>query len=255
MTLDFKIATSWNDLNDWQLKKIASIIFSQEENKVQSFLLVAYLFIVKPTFKNVFKFFRLLRQVRFSELKEYASFLYVETDLTKFSKKVNGLYGPDDRLANISVNEFSYADVFYYRWAKERHIHDLNRMVSVLYRPKRKDLEVKKDIRKPFIKEELKYHSAIVEQMPREVKLTIAMAFQGTREKLSERYPHVFRKGSGSGKYVPFTKIINSMSRSENQPFGDFYKTGEANMYDFLDVLEEELIVQKKREKNAKSKK
>lgn len=255
MTLNFTIPTNWNQLSQWQLRKIASIIFSDITKEKTSFLMVSYLFISKPTLKNILKYCWLLMQVPFSELKEYASFLYSETDLTKFPKQIKTLYGPADRLANLTIDEFTYADLFYHNWSTQRTTQNLNRLVAVLYRPKRKEKYISLDVRKPFKKEELSQHAGIVEKLPNNVKLTIAMAFQGSREKIIARYKYVFKKGSGKGSYTPFTKIINAMSRSENQPFGDFYKTKEANIYDFFDVLDEELKTQKERERNAKNKK
>jgi hypothetical protein len=249
MKLNFTIPTNWNQLSLWQLQKIAKIIFSDSDKEKTSFLMVSYLFIGKPTLKNIFKYCWLLMQVPFSELKEYASFLYNETDLTKFPKKIKTLYGPADRLSNLTIDEFTYADLFYHNWSTSRTSQDLNRLVAVLYRPKRNAQHL--DIRKPFVKEELSQHASIVEKLPKAIKLTIAMAFQGSREKIIGRYQYVFKKGSGKGSYAPFTKIINAMSRSENQPFGDFYKTKEANIYDFFDVLDEELKTQKERERNA----
>ena len=246
--LNFNIATSWNELNEWQLKKIAKVMFSDSNKKAELLLIVAYLFIEKPTFKNIYKFFRLLLQVPLSTLKTHADFLYTETDFTKFPKKINSLYGPSDRLSNVTIDEYTYADLFFYRWTQERHIHDLNRLVTVLYRPKGPKETKHIDARRKFVKEELPVHSPIVEKIPEDVKLTILMAFQGSRERIIKRYKNVFKKGKGkNNSYAPFSKIINSMSRSENQPFGDYYKTKKANIFDFFDVLDEELKLQKER--------
>lgn len=254
MTLNFNIAKSWNELNEWQLKKIAKVMFSDSNKKTELLLIVSYLFIQKPTFKNVFKFFRLLFQVPFSSLKTYTDFLYTETDLTKFPKKIKGLYGPSDRLANLTIEEFTYADLFFYNWTQKRDTDNLNRLVAVLYRPKGSKQTKHIDARKPFIKEELRLHASIVEKIPQDVKLTILMAFQGSRERMRNRYTHVFSKGGASKQstYAPFTKIINSMSRGETQPFGDYYKTKKANIYDFFDVLNEDLKLQKERERKSK---
>lgn len=253
MQINYNIPTTWNQLSLWQLKKIAKIIFSNTDQEQVSFLLVSYLCIPKLTLKNILKYCYLLMQVPVSQLKEYAAFLYKDTNLTKFPKKVKSLYGPTDRLANVNIDEYTYADLFYHNWSTTRKNEDLNRLVAVLYRPKRNAQHL--DIRKPFTKEALSKHAGVVEKLPRATKLVIAMAFQGSREKIIARYKWVFVKGSGKASYAPFTKIINAMSRSENQPFGDYYKTKEANIYDFFDVLDEDLKTQKEQERNAKKKK
>ena len=220
-----------------------------------SFLLVIYLFIIRPTPWNIFKLFALFIQVPYSDLKEYASFLYSENNLTRFPKKLKSrlscLYGPSDRLSNLTIDEYAYADLFYYNWAKTKSDDNLNRLVAVLYRPKGDISKI--DKRTAFNKDELKLHAKQVERLPKIAKIIIMMAFQGSRDNIINRHKYVFKKGSSKGTYAPFTKIIASMARSENQPFGDFYKTKDANLYDFMDMLNDELKEQKQRIANNKA--
>ncbi|CAL2105481.1 conserved hypothetical protein [Tenacibaculum sp. 190524A02b] len=251
MNLDFNISNKWNDLNFWQLQKIADVLYSDKPEKITNFLLVSYLFIRKPSVKNVLKFLYLLFNVPFSELKKHCDFLYNETNFTKFLPELKNLKGPYDRLANLTIEEFSYADLFYYNWATTKDLQDLNRLVCVLYRPVDKATKE----RRTFKKEELAKHSTIIEALPKSIKLVVAMAYQGSRELIINRSKNVFSSGKKKTPYIPFSKIVNEMARSENQPFGDFYKTKSANVHDFFELLDEERKSQKERERNFKKNK
>ena len=244
MQITFNIARNWNELNDWQLKKIASELFSSHSNERKSFLLTFYLFASSNRLWSWVKLLILLLRVPSSQLKTYASFLYKTDDLTRFPKKICSgfgfLYGPADRLSNITINEYAHADLFYYRWRKTKNVQDLNRLVSVLYRPKAKEGH-SSDKRRAFNGSELKFHARRAQKLSLKTKRVVAMAFQGSRTLIVTRYKHVFKRSTGGENYVPLTKIIASMAGGDPQPFGDFYKTKQAGLYDFFDLLNDQI--------------
>ncbi len=135
------------------------------------------------------------------------------------------------------------ADMFYYRWCKTRDIKELNRLVSILYLPKNKE----------FSREDLG-HSIYVKLMSLGKKLVVVLGYIGSRELLITRFNHVFPKGSGtgSGKYQSFDKIVYNMARGESKPFGGVYKTKGARLYDFMNVLDDELADQKEYKRQCK---
>ena len=256
MQINFNIATSWNGLSNWQLKNIAGILFTSYKERKKSFLLTFYLFASSNKLWNWLKLLILLLRVPYSQLNTHTSFLYKTADLTRFSKRVRSgfryLYGPADRLANLSIDEYAHADLFYYNWTKAKKEQDLNRLVTVLYRPRAKS-NSSVDKRKPFNSRELKFHAKTVERLPLKTKIPIMMAFQGSRQAIVKRYTNVFKKSRAKEVYTPFTKIIASMAGGEFQPFGDFYKTKEAGLYDFLDVLNDQIEYQNELNKKYKS--
>jgi hypothetical protein len=258
MRLNFDIPTSWNELTNWQLKRIASIFFSDKDTKKVTFLLVVYLFMPRLSLWNILKLFFLFMQVPYSALKEYTKFLYEENDLTRFPKKLRSrfsyLHGPADRLSNVTIEEYAYADLFYYNWAKTKSTTDLDRLVSVLYRPKANETEELTDLRQAFDKDKLRFHAKSVERLSTLTKITIMMAFQGCRDNIIKRYTNVYKKGKSKSGYAPFTKIIASMARGESQPFGDYYKTKQANVFDFMEMLDEEIKEQRLKLKKTKKK-
>ncbi len=243
--MNYKVATTWNELNSWQLAKIASLLFSGfSEEKIKRGL-VYILFLRKKSIWNSFKMRYLIARVPFAELYKHTAFLSNATDRTEFPKYLKlgriKLYGPSARMNNLTIDQFSMADMFYYSWCKTRDTKELNRLVSILYLPKGKD----------FSRKELE-HSIYVRLMPRDKKLSVVLAYIGSRQLLIQRFKNVFKNSSGSGKssYNSFDKIVFNMARSENQPFGPLPNTKEANLYDFMNILDDELADQKEFTRN-----
>ncbi len=246
--MKFTIATTWNDLNDWQLQKIAKLILMSDTKQVLSFWLVYYLFIEKPTIWNHIKLGKLLLSVPLKELYPYTTFLVEKTDRTKFPEYLNygtlRLKGPNDRLSNLSIDQFSLVDILYYRWSTNKEEIELNRFVSALYTPEDKI----------FSRNETALtHSQFVTTIPLDQKLAILLAYIGSREYLTSSYPHIFPKSKAKTKekssYHSFDLIINKMSLSVPQPFGNYYKTKEAKLYDFMTLYATQLQEQKEKDK------
>ncbi|WP_281991401.1 hypothetical protein [Aquimarina aggregata] len=240
--MNYTIATSWNELNTWQLSKVSKLIFTKVSSDVLKYRLVYILFMIRPGLIHTLKVFYLLISVPLSELYVYAKFMVETSDLTHFPKTLTyrgkKLYGPEARLSNITIDQFSFADVFYYRWCKTRDDSDLNRLISVLYFPKGKG----------FSREEKNLrHSSIVKKMPMGIKLTVLMAYMGSRSVLAASFKNVFpkKKGDSKAEYSSFDKILYNMALSENQPFGHLYATKQAKLYDFMNVLDLDLANQK----------
>lgn len=247
--MKYTVATKWNDLNPWQLSKIAWVMFADLDEKQKKYRLVYYLFMGKLNFWRALKMRVLINRVPFFQLYPYTAFINSTTNLTEFPKILRlgsiKLYGPSPRLASCRIDQFSLADTFYYRWCKTRKVQELNRLVSVLYLPKGKT----------FSKTDLD-HSRYVKLMPMGQKLGVFLAYMGCRELLQASFTHVFpkSKGSGSADYASFDKIIYTVARGESKPFGGVYQTKEALLYDFMNVLNDELADQKeyKRKWNTK---
>lgn len=242
--MKYTIATKWNELNDWQLGEVAKVFFTGVPESQRMYRLVYILFGVKRNLWRMFKLRYLSLRVPFKELSKHCRFLLLESDRTIFPKVLTlgtkKLYGPSDRLSSISIEQFSLADVFYYMWAKKYDVKELNRLVSVLYLPKGVT----------FDKSNLS-HSVYVELMPLAQKLSVVLAYIGTRNYFRGKYKHVFppSDATAKGEYHSFSEIIVSMARSENQPFGGYYETAAANAIDFLKVYNEELKSQKQKKR------
>jgi hypothetical protein len=264
MRIDITVPTKWNELTPFQLKLIGRLLYSKKEFEKKFFrqLLATVIFIPKFRFIHFWKFFLILREVGFDGIIQYADFIFDENDaLTKFPEfyKVGRtkLYGPGERLQNISINELSYADAFYFNWINKSDEKDLQRLVACLYRPAGTNNQ-ESDIRKPFNKLLLPKNAELTDRIALSDMYIIALAYQGSRETFKKRYPYVFPKPLKSEeeetikpnkpiKYTPFSKLVNAMAMDEVQVFGTISETENANAMQFLELYNETLLRESKK--------
>lgn len=271
MNLEFNIATSWNELNEYQRAKISELIFlSEKGSKWIYFLTMYYLFCDSPfrffkiqTYKDRLNFFRLLRQVPFSDLLSYIEFVFVELSLTKFPKfvKIDGVkyYGPADRLSNVSIEELNFAYKFYFEWMTTQDVSALDRLITVIYRPGRK--KKRGDIRELFDVESITSRGNVFPKLGYAQKISIGFAFKGSVEQMFSKFPVLFppSKSTPEGaqqfkkpKYQSLVPMINAMFMYENQPLGPRKDVIKTNANVFFDVAQETVIAAKKREAELK---
>lgn len=244
--MNVTVPKEWNKLTNWQIPRLAYALFFPQKNKRRHLLyIVLVLFLKKPTLKNLWQCCRLFNQVPLSELKTYGDFIFKEADLTKFIN-IKGLCGPMPRMTNLTINEFSYADTFYYRWTKNKKEVELDRLVAILYR---KPIKGK---RPKFKFSDTHTYAKQCRKISLSQKMAIFLAYQGSRNIIIKNHKHVFAKGSEKSKYTPFSKIVNNMATATPQPFGDFYKTQDALVYDFMKILNQQIADQNKQNKKRK---
>lgn len=276
MRIDFKVPVKWDELTPWQRDRLGRIFFNPDQVDKELFkkLMAIILFLPKPSLKHVAKLFILLCRMPLTELISYTDFLFdPDHRLTSFKPAYtvrsgfckSKVYGPADRLNNITILELSYADTFFYKWITEGQDVDLHRLCAVLYRPADPDAP-KHDSREAFNQLLLPANAVLTDQIPLHQKYMIALAFQGSRDLFAKRFPKVFPKAKSSQDtdvapavkkkkaYSPFTNIINSMALDEVQPFGPLEDTERANAGKFLEIYNESIIRLQKREQLLKKK-
>lgn len=276
MKVNLSIATNWNELNDWQIKKIGRFMFNKRNEQVETKIIKIYMFIIlfqgKPGIKNFLKKSLLFWDVPFSELEQHVEFIFnpdslltvfpekLKTGIWPWSKKV---YGPMARLSNISIKELSYADTFYYKWATERNLDDLHRLCAILYRPKAKKPSPI-DCRVEFSSLLLEKNAQLTDGIPLEIKFMIARAYEGCRITFIQRYKNVFPKKKQPDQpkqeqkpkpYQPFSRIISAMAMDEVQIFGNYQQVEKVLAPEFLSVYDESIARERERERLTQTKK
>lgn len=274
MRIDFKIAQHWNDLSEWQVRAIGRFMFSSRNETIESKrfkqFVLSVLIIPKPTIKNILKSVVLLSQVPFSELEQYTAFVFDQKELlTRFPNRIKigqwpfrkTIYGPAPRLANITIEELSYADTFYYKWVTDNNLDDLHRLTAILYRPTKWNRSAD-DRRVPFSALALESNSRITDAIPLSVKYMIAHAYYGCRQNFINRHPNVFPQPKKSDDeqeeapapkpkvYQPFSKIIDAFAMDEVQIFGSHQQVEKVYASKFLAIYEES--IKREREKERK---
>lgn len=273
MKINFKIPQKWNDLSESQIRMIGRFMFNSRNEQVETKLfklkILSILVVPKPNLKNILKAVFLWTQVPFSELEQYTAFIFDRKELlTRFPDKIKigrwpfrtSIYGPAPRMANVTIEELSYADTFYYKWSLENNPDDLHRLTAILYRPKAAAPSLD-DIRKPFSTLCLESNANVTDAIPLPLKFMIAHAYAGCRQNFINRNPNVFpqpRKVEEELEpqplkklkaYQPFSKIIDSMAMDEIQVFGNHQQTEKVYASKFLAVLDESIVRNKEKER------
>ena len=259
--MNITIASNYKELNDSQRVRLMKAVNSRLRGK----LLILYTFIVlalpnRWNFRQVWRVTRVLRNVKINDLRPFVEWVFDLDELYQFPKFVRvrfrKFYGPADKLANLTMEEFSFADLFFYEWTQNRDDNDaLNRLMTVLYRPKAKH-PAPEDVREPFEKSLLPERAKYIQRLNRDVKLAVAMAFAGSRQYIEKQFPVIFPKRKKTddafekkNTYRPFTEVIRALALDEVQAFGDYYKTSQANVYDFMAILQDKIKHQRELEK------
>lgn len=252
--MNIRVATSWRELNDWQLEEIAHLYLntSVEDFENAYFKMILILFQRKNTFWAKFRLHRIIRQVPFSTLVKYGSFLIEKTDFHTFPE-IKGLVKPADRIANFTAKHYSVCDAFFDAWEKDPSKLNLRRMVASLYlleeNPNFDELLL------PKIAE-------ITDKISSKKRARIALAYKFTRFHIYEKYPIIFPQKKENEdnsfqplfqkkepKYISFDKVINSLVFSDEQPLGTKQEADNTRVYHFLNILTESIIRHREKEK------
>jgi hypothetical protein len=268
---NIKLARSWNELSELQLKEIAFSLEwyhrkKKESKNTQIYLYSKlYLSLIKQLLRtnNPVKVWIALRQIPPSEYNRHTNYLIGENTRTKFLPAFtigsHIYYPPHDRLQNLTIKEFSFADSMFYQWRKSGDIRFLDLLCATLYRkgsfkypvlktPKN-DLDIRKKFDKIYVQKDVQHFKTVDHKK----KLAIAYCYEGSRNYIINQYPHVFPKPikvqedknqvKKEASYTPFGKLIHFKIQFD---ISKLESAQNLNVHDFFGPYENELIELKK---------
>ncbi len=248
---NISIASSWNQLNDWQAQEIAHLYLNASaEDFTEAYVKMILVVYQKSPSKKDRRFLdKLTKEVPISELEKYCTYLRDSTNFFRFPE-ISGLIKPADRIENITIRQFSTIDTFFYAWNQERSIINLKRLVTTLYR-----------LHHEYDALDLRPVALITDKIPVKQMEAIALAYLFTRIYIENKYPIIFPKKdetedinvpvfkSQNKSFVPFDKVITAMAMDELQPLGKKQDANNVRVYEFLDVYSESIVYQKQKAK------
>jgi hypothetical protein len=248
------LTDKWNELSKNQLLYIALVWQSWQlmlRNNANMQVAKARLFtalIVDKSNKELKEILNLLSSVDFEESNfnplALTDFIFESNKLTinKFMAIKIGwfktLYGPEERLGNSSINEFSFALNFYNAYNKTSNEDFLNNFVACLYRPSYKGWEATGDIRKPFNPFTIEQHLPLVKKMSYAHKQAIYLFFAGSMDSLSNEFKRVFSKSNSEQKSDSKQTFLDIILKISGGKFGNFDQTKDQNAYLVLKELQ-----------------
>lgn len=257
MQINLSIPQKWNNLSTDQLQNIAlqfhlyqEIVKDSPKTESQTAARL-FLQLSKELLRgNKWQAIRVaLKEMRPKAFVELTKFLYEKADRTKFIPqiKVDGsvYHSPGQRIRNITIGEFSFADAVFYKWKQTKQPIWLTVLCATLYRPAADELN-DIDIRKPFVKQAVDARADIFQLLPLKTQLAIGATYEGCRNHIADTFPLIFPKPiviegqpkPKPGKYVSFGEII--LQKIDGDP-SKLMQTNNVLAYDFLNIINNDI--------------
>ncbi|CDN79544.1 hypothetical protein [Elizabethkingia anophelis] len=240
------VASSWEELNTWQLEEIVNLFHNySNDNFSESYLkMILILFQKKKGFWSSLKLRWLLRNVPISTLSEFGKFLLDSPKLHSFPE-IPGLKKPADRLGDLSIKQFSFMDQFFYNWMKTKSDTYLRALVASIYR-----------LGDTFDEQNLPAISKFTDKLTKKQWQVIAMTYMSCYNHMCEQFPIIYPKPKNPDKgpkkdpkHTPFSEIIISIvMEDDKQPLGNLHESNATRIYEFMNIFSKIIV---KREKLA----
>lgn len=237
---------SWNELSNSQLDSIA-FLFHTMKPSASFDLKIFYILLNVKWFQIIekAKIRIVLWNIPMSELRKNYDFIYSKNDRTNFAKYIKTklshraqsrcFFSPQDRLSNLTADEFSVADDLHIKWRETKNVEYLHYLAAILY--------TKTTTRKEFDKNALHESALLFRKVPIAKLLAIEITYFGCKNHLVKRFPKVFPAPvpgvQKPKKNYGFGKIILAMTKGDLSKLETIKRV---NIYAFLEQFEEDLI-------------
>lgn len=131
--------------------------------------------------------------------------------------------GPRDRLANLTVKQWGFADAMYARWATKPEHEALRLVVATLYHPAGSS----------WSNDYLEHHAIQLRHVHRDTLLAAAFNYAGLRAQVVAQYPKVFRGGTADSRGIH--GLIVDLAGDK---FGTVHQAQQARLHDVFIYLE-----------------
>lgn len=237
---------SWNELTNRQLERLA-LLFSTTQPSAKFDIAVLFILLDIKWWQYIqkAKVRIVLWNVPMSEIRKNYNFIYTKNDRTSFlpflkiksyNLKPTIFFAPQDRIANLTCDEFAVADDLHIKWRETKEVEYLYYLAAVLYTNKKK--------RPDFDKNELHEKAKRFSRVPIKKLLAIEITYFGCKNNIVKRFPKAFPKanpeasGTKNKKYG-FGKVILSMAKGDLSKLETIKKV---NIFAFLEQFEDDLI-------------
>ena len=204
-TIIIILPKSWNELTNRQLERLA-LLFSTTQPSAKFDIAVLFILLDIKWWQYIekAKVRIVLWNVPMSELRKNYAFVYSKNDRTIFlpflkvcrlkSAACNLFFAPQDRIANLTCDEFAVADDLHIKWRETKNVEYLHYLAAVLYTKTKK--------RPDFDKNELHEKAKLFKKVPIEKLLAIEIAYFGCKNNIVKRFPKAFSKKDLFGEHL-----------------------------------------------------
>ena len=150
-------------------------------------------------------------------------------------------YGPKDRLSDLTVEEFMFAEASYTQWMEDKDPATLETLFAALYRTK----TIIRGVRRCFTAETKTGCEKAAAKLRPHVKEAIALNYAGCRNNIIAKHPHVWREEVTNPEEQlltpPMLQKVNWAGLAlelSGDKFGTYNQTIKMNLWLFLADME-----------------
>ena len=245
-----QVPDSWDELTDKQLREVCLILTGPYLDDVKRIRLLKVLmkwswwklcitvgmlqFWELPKLNSSLKRLQLFgkvvdRTARMANAAEQLTkFLFDGNQITRnIVPAYKGHYGPADQLTNVRMGEFCFAENYFMQWKITQQTTHLNMLLACLWRPAAKDRKLAKqagDIRMKFNPVVLPQHAKKIDKWPIDIKMAMAMVYDGMRKEKIAANPNIFSGESSNenDSLYGLWSVMRGIAKAGH--FGDFDK-------------------------------
>ncbi|MEM7298926.1 MAG: hypothetical protein AAF391_11745 [Bacteroidota bacterium] len=222
----YDVPGAWNELDRTQLIQITKTLHSIDHPDKQILRVVSALLKVRSRIWLAYILGLKLKGDEkidtLADLRYLSQWVFTsEVDLTKqliknirinWLKPSWTLYGPPDGCKKLCFMEFIKAETYFLNFRfnpfnKAVRTTALNNLVATLYRPKKTHMDLTKfngDIRQEYNDDLIDYLAEkYTAKISFEIKLSIALFYEGCRKQREKQFPNIFKKVSSSNESKP----------------------------------------------------
>lgn len=167
-------------------------------------------------------------------------------------------YGPADALSDISFSEYLAASNCFFEYSKTGDIKELNRLVAILYRPKK----MFKTQKEAYVDALVAKRAIALASLSNDIKHAVYFYFASSQRYITTvetldigggntvDLSSLFKtSGEGAGDGLGMISVLYSLA--ETASFANIKDVGDTNLYDVLVLLVKKSIDAKKQKRNA----
>ncbi|MGY0037632.1 hypothetical protein [Pedobacter sp. NJ-S-72] len=199
--------------------------------------------LVMCLFKIPYKQYKLLKEFQMLELHQTTAWIFQKNTISKWllkSVKVGRktLYGPENKLSNLTGNEFMVTENAYERWLTDQNQEHLNTLFAVLYR-KKHWLSGKRVM---FNAENLGSYLRETKTFENLIKQAVAINYAGCRNLIIKNHQYIWKQAQDTHNQqqgiVRVTSWATIFLQLAGDKFGTYEQTIKMNLWIMLADLD-----------------
>jgi hypothetical protein len=239
----YKGPSRWSELDEIGLLNIAAISSLTRYKKYRPHYLVIKLF--KLPVRTVWA----LKECQKIQLEECIAWMSEKNSIIRWliarvSVRLRKYHGPTDKLGNITLEEFMFAEASYTQWLEDQQPESLNTLFAALYRRR-----VKGVTRADFTEEHKLAAEKAAAHIRPYLKLAMALNYAGCRNFIIDRHPNVWKitetNESAPLLTPPVLQKVNWAALALEQSgdkFGTYNQTIKMNLWLFLADMDKKAL-------------